>query len=123
MFIFYTIEKIKTLIISCLIFKINGFAIVEVSRHAHARGPLNTKKCSPSSPWSKPYTYIIFPPYFPHFTQGNIILHKFYYVTHSKFLFKPLKPLEVPLLCEVGLVSWRVPNWLDTKYVPFHIAT
>ena len=37
---------------------------------------VNTKKCSPRSPWSKPYTYIIFPPYFPYFWSSQLYFHK-----------------------------------------------
>ena len=37
---------------------------------------VNTKKCSPSSPWSKPCTYIIFPPYFPYFWPSQLYFHK-----------------------------------------------
>ena len=44
---------------------------------SHIRGhSINTKKFSPNIPWSKPYTYIIFPPYFPHFLPSQLYFHK-----------------------------------------------
>jgi len=44
---------------------------------SHIKGKsVNSKKCSPISPWSKTYAYIIFLPYFPYFWPSQLYFHK-----------------------------------------------
>ena len=61
---------------------------------SHIKGQyVNTKKCSPISPWSKPYTYIIFPPYFPYFWPSQLHFHKKWSKTS---LFTMVYPHSLP---------------------------